>query len=182
MNTQHIALIHRLFAAAETIDLPIWLQGDWALDAKLDRVTREHQDIDIAFPTERKAEFVSLLRALGGSAIEETDYGFLITVDGILVDCEPCVLRGGVYELEGLPPGTCPWEKQGTIAGEFLRCTSWEAILWDYFYYLEEVPQPSWRVQDFESYALTRASFSDAASERLYEQFKAQYAAIGLKE
>ncbi|MBD2067730.1 hypothetical protein H6F93_09345 [Leptolyngbya sp. FACHB-671] len=22
-----------------------------------------------------------------------------------------------------------------------LRCTSWEAILWDYFYYIEEVPQ-----------------------------------------
>lgn len=108
MNTQHIALIHRLFAAAETIDLPIWLQGGWAIDAKLHRVTREHQDIDIAFPTERKAEFLSLLRSLGGSAIEKTDYGFLITLNEILFDCEPCVLTGGVYELEALPPDTCP--------------------------------------------------------------------------
>ena len=182
MNTQHIELIHRLFAAAETIDLPIWLQGGWAIDGRLHRVTREHQDIDVAFPSERRAELILLLQSLlqgrgyanGGSAIEETDYGFLITLDGVLVDCEPCVRIGEAYELEGLPPGTCPWEKQGNIAGESLRCISWEAILWDYFYYLEEVPQSSWRAQDFESYALVRAAFGDAALERLHEQFKEQ--------
>ncbi len=175
MNTQHIAFIHRLFAAAETINLPLWLSGGWAIDGKLDRITREHQDIDIAFPAERSSEFVSLLQSLGGGAIEEIDYGFLIVVDGILIDCEPCVRTGETYELEGLPPGTCPWEKQGRIAEESLRCVSWEAILWDYFYYLEEVPQSSWRSQDFESYALARASFGDAASDCLHKQFKEQY-------
>jgi aminoglycoside 2''-adenylyltransferase len=126
MNTQHIALIHRLFAAAETINLPLWLQGGWAIDGKLHRITREHQDVDVAFPAERRAEFISLLRSLGGDTIEDTDYGFLITVDGVLVDCEPCVQIGENYELEGLPPATCPWEKQGNIAGKSLRCTSWE--------------------------------------------------------
>jgi hypothetical protein len=45
MNTQHIVLIDRLFTAAETIDLPLWLPGGWAIDAKLHRITREHQDI-----------------------------------------------------------------------------------------------------------------------------------------
>jgi aminoglycoside 2''-adenylyltransferase len=176
MNTQHITLIHRLFAAAETINLPLWLQGGWAIDGKLDRITREHQDVDVAFPADRRAEFISLLQSLGGSAIEETDYGFLITLDGILVDCEPCLRSGENYELEGLPGGTCPWEKQGIIAGKYIRCVSWEAILWDYFYYLEEVPQSSWRSQDFESYTLVRASFGDAASNRLHQQFKEQYA------
>lgn len=174
MNTQHIALIHRLFATAETINLPLWLQGGWAIDGKLKRVTREHQDIDIAFPAERQAEFISLLQSFGSSAIEETDYGFLTTVDGVLVDCEPCVRIGDAYELEGLPPGTCPWEKQGSIAKEFLRCTSWEAILWDYFYYLEEVPQSSWRPDDFESYALARASFGKTELDQLHKQFKEQ--------
>lgn len=175
MNTQHIALIHRLFSAAETIKLPLWLQGGWAIDGKLHRITREHQDIDIAFPAERKTEFISLLQLFGGGAIEETDYGFLITVDGVLVDCEPCVPIGDHYELEGLPPGTCPWEKQGNIAREFLRCISWEAILWDYFYYLEEVPQSCWRPHDFESYALARASFGTTESDFLHKQFKEQY-------
>lgn len=181
MNTQYmIALIHRLFATAETINLPLWLQGGWAIDAKLHRITREHQDIDVAFPAERQAEFISLLQSLGGGAITETDYGFLITLDGVIIDCEPCVLIGENYELEGLPAGTCPWEKQGHIAGQFLRCTSWEAILWDYFYYLEEVPQSSWRAQDFESYALVKASFGDAASARLHEQFQEQVNVVKL--
>jgi aminoglycoside 2''-adenylyltransferase len=175
MNTQHIALIHRLFTAAETINLPVWLQGGWAIDGKLDRITREHQDIDVAFAADRKPEFISLLQSIGGGAIEETDYGFLMTVDGVLIDCEPCMRLGENYELEGLPPGTCPWEKQGNIAGESLRCTSWEAILWDYFYYLEEVPQSSWRSQDFESYALVRLSFGEAESNRLHQLFKEQY-------
>jgi len=52
---------------------------------------------DVAFPTDRKAEFLLLLRSLGGNAIEETDYG-LITFDEILVDCEPCVFTGGVHD------------------------------------------------------------------------------------
>jgi aminoglycoside 2''-adenylyltransferase len=176
MNTEHIALIHRLFTAAETINLPLWLQGGWAIDGKLHRITREHQDIDIAFPADRKPEFISLLQSIGDGTIEETDYGFLMTLDGVLIDCEPCVRLGENYELEGLPVGTCPWEKQGNIAGEALRCTSWEAILWDYFYYLEEVPQSKWRSQDFESYALVRSSFGEAESNRLHEQFKQQYA------
>lgn len=175
MNTQQIALINRLITKAETINLPLWLSGGWAIDGKLHRITREHQDIDIAFPAERQAEFISLLQSFGSSTIEETDYGFLTTVDGILVDCEPCVRIGDAYELEGLPPGTCPWEKQGNIAGESLRCTSWEAILWDYFYYLEEVPQSSWRPHDFDSYALVRAAFGETKSDCLHKQFKAQY-------
>jgi aminoglycoside 2''-adenylyltransferase len=64
MNTQHIMFIHRLFTAAETINLPIWLQGGWAIDGKLDRITREHQDVDVAFPADRRTEFISLLRSL----------------------------------------------------------------------------------------------------------------------
>ncbi|MEG3850547.1 hypothetical protein QT971_25680 [Microcoleus sp. herbarium19] len=59
-NTQHIALIHHLFTAAETINLPLWLQGGWAIDGKLHRITREHEDIDVAFPADRQAEFISL--------------------------------------------------------------------------------------------------------------------------
>ncbi|WP_442933064.1 hypothetical protein, partial [Microcoleus sp. herbarium7] len=49
-----------------------------------------------------------LLQSIGGGAIEETDYGFLMTLDGVLIDCEPCVRVGENYELEGLPAGTCP--------------------------------------------------------------------------
>ncbi|MBD2504901.1 nucleotidyltransferase domain-containing protein, partial [Anabaena azotica] len=40
MNDLHIELIHQLFAASDKINLPLWLQGGWAIDAKLHRITR----------------------------------------------------------------------------------------------------------------------------------------------
>lgn len=176
MNTRHIRLIHRLFGQAEARNLPLWLQGGWAVDARLRRVTREHGDVDIAFPEERRAEFVALLRPLGAGVIEETDYGFLVHVDGILLDCEPCVRAGEVYELEGLPPGSCPWEKEGNLEGQPVRCVSWAALLWDYFHYRLEVPPSEWRPQDFEGYALIRAALGDAEVERLQGLFETQQA------
>lgn len=174
MSTTHLRLIHRLMAEAEAQGLPLWLQGGWALDARLRRITREHEDLDLAFPQERRAEFTALLASLGGGAIEETQYGFLIPLEGILLDAEPCVRTGEAYELEGLPPGSCPWDKQGSLEGQPVRCVSWEAILWDYFHYRLEVPQSSWRAKDFASYSLARAAFGEAETDRLHQRFKAQ--------
>ncbi len=64
-----IAFIQQLMAAAEARNLPLWLQGGWAIDARLGRITREHGDVDLAFPGERQAEFIGLLLALGGGMI-----------------------------------------------------------------------------------------------------------------
>jgi aminoglycoside 2''-adenylyltransferase len=177
MNDFHIALIHPLFAKAEQMNLPLWLQGGWAIDAKLNRVTREHEDIDIAYPGDRNDDFLTLLHAFGCVITEQTDYGFLADRQGILLDCEPCIRVGDDYELEGLPPGTCPQAPTGRLDGQPLRCTSWEAILWDYFYYIEEVPQRDWRLKDFSSFALAKESFGETATQNLHEQFKRQYTA-----
>lgn len=140
MNDCHIELIHRLFSAADQINLPLWLQGGWAIDAKLNCITREHEDIDIAYPGDRTTEFLALLHSLEGVITEQTSYGFLAEMQGILLDCEPCIRAGVVYELKGLPPGTCPTENTGSLGGKLLCGTSWETVLWDYFFYLEEVP------------------------------------------
>ncbi|NQE38423.1 2''-aminoglycoside nucleotidyltransferase [Microcoleus sp. IPMA8] len=176
MNYLHIELIHQLFSESDKIDMPLWLQGGWAIDAKLNRVTREHEDIDIAYPADRSADFLSLLHSLDCAITERTSYGFLADKHGVLLDCEPCICMGDHYELEGLPPGTCPLEPTGSLGGKRLRCTSWEAILWDYFYYIEEVPQSEWRPKDFPSFALAKESFGEAATQNLHEQFKRQYA------
>jgi 2''-aminoglycoside nucleotidyltransferase len=175
MNDLHIQLIHQLFLEADKINLPLWLQGGWAVDAKLNRITREHEDIDIAYPSDRGADFLSLLDAFGCVITEQTSYGFLADRQGILLDCEPCIRIGDQYELEDLPPGTCPLEPTGSLGGKLLRCTSWEAILWDYFYYIEEVPQSEWRPKDFSSFAIAKASFGETAARILHEQFKQQY-------
>lgn len=172
MNSQHISLIHRLFRLGEERDLPLWLQNGWAIDARLHRVTRNHADIDIAYPAERHAELLTLLQSFGRVRSEDTDYGFLAGLGDIQLDCEPCHPEGDRYELEGPPPGTCPWGKEGMLSGKPVRCTSWEAILWDYFHYLEEVPSTSWKPKDLASYALARKSFGVVASERLHDLFK----------
>ena len=172
MNDRHIELIHQLFSAADQINLPLWLQGGWAIDAKLNRITRDHEDIDIAYPDDRTPDFLALLHSLGGVITEQTSYGFLAEMQGILLDCEPCIRVGEGYELEGLPPGTCPPEPTGSLGGKLLRCTSWEAILWDYFYYIEEVPQSEWRPKDFSSFALARESFGEIETQNLHKQFK----------
>jgi aminoglycoside 2''-adenylyltransferase len=170
-----IELIHQLFFEADNHNMPLWLQGGWAIDAKLHRITRDHEDIDIAYPDDRATDFLSLLHAFGFVRTEQTSYGFLAKRDNILLDCEPCIRIENSYELEGLPPGTCPLEPTGSLGGKLLRCTSWEAILWDYFYYIEEVPQSEWRSKDSLSFDLAKASFGESATQSLHEQFKRQY-------
>jgi aminoglycoside 2''-adenylyltransferase len=175
MNAAHLELLFELLAAADARQLPLWLESGWAIDARLGRITREHEDIDLAFPAERETEFRELLRAFGGNDFEKMDYGFLVTVRGVLLDCEPCERLGDVYELgDGIPAGSCPWTTEGTLAGVAVRCTSWAAIIWDYFYYLEEVPQAQWRPKDFDSYALVRATLGETAVRELRAAFDAR--------
>lgn len=168
MNAIHIHLIHEILSRAEAKGLPLWLESGWAIDARLGRVTREHEDIDLAFPADRQAEFMNLLYCLGAKNIEETDYGFLIYIDNILLDCEPCILQGEDYELEDFPTGSCPKEKHGNIDGIAVRCTSWEAILWEYLYYREEVPQAAWRPKDFESYTVVQQAVGEEKIAKLH--------------
>ncbi len=66
MNDLHIELIHQLFSEADQIDMPLWLQGGWAIDAKLNRITREHEDIDIAYPGDRNADFLAAMECVIG--------------------------------------------------------------------------------------------------------------------
>lgn len=174
MNTAQIALIHTILNTAEAQGLPLWLESGWAIDARLGRVTREHEDIDLAFPAEQSDQFMSLLKHLGGGDVEETDYGFLIYVSDILLDCEPCHRQGQSYELEDTPAGSCPWEKQGHLDGVAVRCTSWEAILWEYFYYLEEVSQAEWRPKDIQSYILLQQILGENKITELHQAFETE--------
>ncbi|MBE9109072.1 hypothetical protein IQ273_06520 [Nodosilinea sp. LEGE 07298] len=46
MNDCHVKLIHLLFSAATQNNLPLCLQGVWAIDAKLNCITCDHENID----------------------------------------------------------------------------------------------------------------------------------------
>jgi 2''-aminoglycoside nucleotidyltransferase len=173
-NKIQIALIHDLFAEAEEKNLPLWLESGWAIDARLHKISREHEDIDLAFPIDRQSQFIAILRTFGSTNLEKTDYGFLVQVRKVLLDCELCYQYGNNYELKDLPRGSCPWEKQGVIEGVELRCTSWEAILWEYFFYSDEQPQSSWSQKNLDSYALVCQVLGNAKIEEFHQLYRSR--------
>jgi len=171
VNHRHIRLIKKIFTEADAIDLPLWNGGGWAIDARLGRITREHDDIDLTFPADRQAEFQKLIHQLGGKITEKTDYGFLATVQGVLLDCEPAYFNHSAYEIEDTPAGSCPMAKEGVIDQVAIRCNSWSAILWDYFYYEDEVPRTQWPEKHVFSHALVCEALGDSTVTRLRKQF-----------
>ena len=171
VNHLHIPLIKTIFTAADALDLPLWIGGGWAIDARLGRITREHDDIDLTFPADRQAEFENLILQMDGQITEQTDYGFLAVVQGLLLDCEPAYFNDSAYEIEDTPPGSCPMPKEGVIDQLPIRCNSWAAILWDYFYYEDEVPRAQWPQKHVFSHVLVCEALGDNTVISLRKQF-----------
>lgn len=177
MDTTQVALIHQILAAADERNLPLWIGGGWAIDARLGRVTRKHDDIDLTFPGERRGELEVIVEMLGGRVTEELDYGFLAEIGDELLDCEPAWWADEAYEIAEAPQGSCPEAAEGVIAGRPVRCNSWEAIIWDYFYYAHEVPPVDWPAKHIESYRLACTSLGAEKVEVLRAAFRSRYAA-----
>ncbi|AMA39352.1 aminoglycoside nucleotidyltransferase ANT(2'')-Ia [Pseudomonas plecoglossicida] len=177
MDTTQVTLIHQILAAADERNLPLWIGGGWAIDARLGRVTRKHDDIDLTFPGERRGELEAMVEMLGGRVTEELDYGFLAEIGDELLDCEPAWWADEAYEIAEAPQGSCPEAAEGVIAGRPVRCNSWEAIIWDYFYYADEVPPMDWPTKHIESYRLACTSLGAEKVEVLRAAFRSRYAA-----
>ncbi len=175
---EEIRFILELFSKAEAQNIPLWLESGWAIDARLGKIAGEHEDIDLAYPAERLADFMAFLDVFQTANYEKTDYGFLLTVRGHLLDCEPCQAEDGKYELEGMPHGSCPETKEGVLNGIPVRCTSWETILWEYFYYLEEVPLSNWREKDFVSYRSVCEQLGSEVVTRQHAAFKSRNSGV----
>jgi len=149
-----IAVIKALFQEAERRGIRLWLESGWAVDARLARVTREHEDVDVAFPEEKRRGYLAVLRSLGFGRFQETDYGFLTTLHGVVVDSEPCRLAEGAYTFDGFPGGSCPAEKEGIIDGFPVRCLSWEAMYFELLGYMGEKPKTTWRADHLTALAI----------------------------
>ena len=163
----HVSAIIELFDAADKVHLPLWLESGWAIDARLGRITRPHEDIDIAFPEERRAEYIGLIEGLGFGAHEFLDYGFLSLRGDVLLDSEPSFLIEGECGSLRFPAGSCPMEKQGSINGRPIRCLSWEAIYVEFLGYASEVPKREWRSKDHHSFAIVQSHICSEIQEQL---------------
>jgi len=151
-------LIPSLFEAAGALDIPLWLESGWAIDARLGRVTRDHGDIDIAYPAEREPDYLALLAEHGFRDREDTDYGFLIYQDDLVIDTESCRWLGTEYGFPEFPEGSCPLSPEGSIQGTPVRCVSWEAMYYELLGYIDEIPEAEWREQDFVSRRIIEAN------------------------
>ena len=157
----HLAAIRDLFDASESRGMPLWLESGWAIDARLGRVTRQHDDIDVAFPKHREDEYRELIESIGYRGHEFLDYGFLSWRGQVCIDSEPChVVRGG-YSFEGFPAGSCPADKEGVILGFPIRCVSWEALYFEMLGYVQDIPEAQWRPKDFESRRIIEANLEE---------------------
>jgi 2''-aminoglycoside nucleotidyltransferase len=171
---QHIKAISQIFSLAEERNILIWLESGWAIDARLGKITREHEDIDIAFAQENEHEFNKLLDDLAYKDYEKTDYGFLIRRSEILVDAEPCIKRHDEYNFPDFPSGSCPLAKEGRIEGFELRCVSWEAIYYECLGYEALIPPDKWREKDFQSYEITKQHITPSRQTELEKLFNAR--------
>jgi 2''-aminoglycoside nucleotidyltransferase len=169
--TEHLSVIRTLFDAAESRGLLLWLESGWAIDARLGRITREHEDIDIAFDRDKETIYREILETLGFDRYEEMDYGFLSWRNSVLVDSEPCFVINGEYTFETFPSGSCPIQKEGVLDGYCLRCLSWEAMYFEFLGYIHDTPQKQWRDKDFESLRHIEAHLDEDKKRTLKEWY-----------
>ncbi len=169
--SQHVEVIQALFDAAEEAGMPLWLENGWAIDARLGVVSREHGDIDVAYPKDQEERYLGLLRSLGYGPHDYTDYGFLCSRGDILLDSEPCHRTGDGYGFAGFPPGSCPLAKEGVLRGYPVRCVSWGAMYFECLGYLRDIPLAAWRDKDHQSLRVIEAHLSEASKRALREHF-----------
>ncbi len=149
MNTKQLEIIKNIVIRAEEEGLVLWLDGGWAIDFLLGKISRDHSDIDIVFEITKKDIYKKILSDLGFSDKEDTDYGFLSFNDSILIDSESCEMKDGTYRLEGYPENSFPIEKTGTLNNFHLRCVSWDKMFIEYLWLEKQVPKSEWQPKHF---------------------------------
>lgn len=119
-----------IYAALERAGVAVWIDGGWAVDAVLGRVTRPHSDLDIAVEAGSVAKMHQVLSGLGfGPAPrdDQTEWNFVLADSaGRCVDVHVVVLdaRDGAHApaLAGIPYPAGSLTGEGLIAGVSVRC------------------------------------------------------------
>jgi lincosamide nucleotidyltransferase A/C/D/E len=62
-----------LLELADRVEVELWVDGGWGVDAALGRQTRPHDDLDILIERRNEASFATALRELGFTPVERDD-------------------------------------------------------------------------------------------------------------
>jgi lincosamide nucleotidyltransferase A/C/D/E len=118
-------------------DIPVWLDGGWAVDALLETQTRSHDDLDLVVPAEHNGLIVAALEDLGYAVAYDASPSCFVLVDfaGHQVDVHPAAMQpsgDGVYRLENGEDWIFPaagFGGVGWILGQRVPCLTPEVVL-----------------------------------------------------
>ena len=151
-NKTQLEIIHSLNRICEESNLLFWLYGGWWIDALLNTITREHNDIDILVNYADKAKFKAILLKHGGKIKEEHEKSFTFTRDNIDSDIrfftitsnEDFILDLNDKDENVYPfPRICiPTKKLGTLENKRINAVSWEFhyVATEGYRYYKDIP------------------------------------------
>jgi lincosamide nucleotidyltransferase A/C/D/E len=162
-----------LYIALEKLDVEIWVDGGWGVDALLGEQTRSHSDLDIAieqkyvpmlrqFLEERGFKDIKLEDAKPWNFVLSDEDGREIDVHVIVLDNKGSGLYGPPQKGEIYPAASLTGK--GEIGGFNVRCIS-----------------PEWAIKFHSGYQLKEKDFQDVSAlckkfgielPAAYEQFK----------
>lgn len=126
-----------LLACFEASDVPVWLDGGWAVDALLEEQTRQHDDLDLVARLEDSRRLEESLAGLGyvlAGGGPPLSYE-LVDAEGHQVDVHPVALASngdGVYRQANGADWIYPaagFAGRGRILGRLVPCLTPEVVL-----------------------------------------------------
>lgn len=120
-----------LYSRLDQLDIQIWVDGGWGVDALLGEQTRPHKDLDIAIQWKDVPKLRELLAEQGYRQIkEDSQWNFVLAdsqgrevdVHAFVYNTEGNIVEGIMYPAESLT-GT------GSIDGFTIRCVAPEFVV-----------------------------------------------------
>jgi len=150
-----------LYNALENLEIEIWIDGGWGVDALLEKQTRPHQDLDIAIQQKDVSKLRNLLETRGYTEIKldiarthnfvmADASGLEIDVHVIVLDSQGNGIYGPVENSEMYPAEALAGT--GMIARQLVKCIS-----------------PEWTIKFHIGYELKEKDYKDVSA--LCEKF-----------
>jgi len=179
-NKRQIEIIKELKALCDSSNLKFWILGGWGIDALLNKITREHNDIDIIVSYADRSLYRNLIRKFADEMIEDSEVRLWFCKYDIKCDTRFYQkLKNGelIMDLDKsdplvypTPPDSFPDEINGKFLGVKIRAASWSfhyAAKEGYYCYIN-VPL---REKDKEDLDVIYKNLSEARREELKRYF-----------
>lgn len=130
MSAYDAAQFYKLFTDH---DIPVWIDGGWAVDALLGEETRRHGDLDIALRHRHVGALRKLLESLGFQDVPRDDTrecNFVLSdTEGRQIDIHTFELDADGHNTYGVAYEAAHFGGQGTIAGQRVNCINPETLV-----------------------------------------------------